>query len=34
DWESSSHEIRKWVFAGGKKLNGLVLRREVEAGLL
>ncbi|WP_081392145.1 lysozyme [Candidatus Liberibacter solanacearum] len=34
DWISSSHEIRKWVFAGGKKLNGLVLRREVEAGLL
>ncbi|WP_240535895.1 lysozyme [Candidatus Liberibacter solanacearum] len=34
DWISSSHEIRKWVFAGGKKLNGLVLRREIEAELL
>ncbi|WP_240535964.1 lysozyme [Candidatus Liberibacter solanacearum] len=31
---SSSHEIRKWVFAGGKKINGLVLRREIEAELL
>ncbi|ONI59597.1 lysozyme [Candidatus Liberibacter solanacearum] len=26
DWMNASHEIRKWVFAGGKKLNGLVLR--------
>nr|WP_240535986.1 lysozyme [Candidatus Liberibacter solanacearum] len=34
DWLNPSHEIRKWVFSGGKKLNGLVLRREVEAGLL
>ncbi|RPD37132.1 lysozyme [Candidatus Liberibacter solanacearum] len=34
DWMNASHEIRKWVFAGGKKLNGLVLRREVEVELL
>ncbi|WP_259345130.1 lysozyme [Candidatus Liberibacter sp.] len=34
DWENASIEIRKWVFAGGKRLNGLVVRREVEAGLL
>ncbi|ONI58641.1 lysozyme [Candidatus Liberibacter solanacearum] len=34
DWMDASHEIRKWVFAGGKKLNGLVLRREIEAELL
>nr|WP_275450008.1 lysozyme [Candidatus Liberibacter solanacearum] len=34
DWVTASHEIRKWVFAGGKKLNGLVLRGEVEAELL
>ncbi|WP_407041945.1 lysozyme, partial [Candidatus Liberibacter solanacearum] len=34
DWMNASHEIRKWVFAGGKKLNGLVLRREIEAELL
>ncbi|MFV0256357.1 lysozyme [Candidatus Liberibacter solanacearum] len=26
DWVTASYEIRKWVFAGGKKLNGLVLR--------
>ncbi|WP_162184379.1 glycoside hydrolase family protein [Candidatus Liberibacter solanacearum] len=31
DWVTASHEIRKWVFAGGKKLNGLVLRGEVES---
>ncbi|ONI60302.1 lysozyme [Candidatus Liberibacter solanacearum] len=34
DWMDASHEIRKWVFAGGKKLKGLVIRREVEAELL
>ncbi|MFV0256467.1 lysozyme [Candidatus Liberibacter solanacearum] len=34
DWMNASHEIRKWVFVGGKKLNGLVLRREIEAELL
>ncbi|WP_407041740.1 lysozyme [Candidatus Liberibacter solanacearum] len=33
DWISSFHEIRKWVFAG-KKLKGLVIRREIEAELL
>ncbi|WP_245412539.1 lysozyme [Candidatus Liberibacter solanacearum] len=34
DWINSSYEIRKWVFAGGKKLKGLVIRREIEAELL
>ncbi|RPD37447.1 lysozyme [Candidatus Liberibacter solanacearum] len=34
DWMNASHEICKWVFAGGKKLNGLVLRREIEVELL
>ena len=27
------HELRKWVWAGGRKLNGLVRRREAEATL-
>ena len=27
-------EIRKWVYGGGRKLRGLVLRREAEAQLL
>ncbi len=26
-------EFMKWVWAGGRKLNGLVRRREAEAGL-
>ncbi|MFT4325862.1 MAG: glycoside hydrolase family protein [Candidatus Liberibacter psyllaurous] len=34
DWINASHEICKWVFAGGKRLKGLVIRREVEAELL
>ena len=34
DWEEAAEQIRKWVFGGGKKLPGLVLRREVEAALL
>ena len=28
-----SAEFGRWVFAGGRKLKGLVLRREAEAGL-
>jgi len=31
DWDVVPGELRKWVFAGGKKLNGLVARREAEA---
>ena len=34
DWTGAGVEIRRWVFAGPVKLPGLVLRREVEAGLL
>lgn len=34
DWGAAAREIRKWVFAGGRKLPGLVLRREMEALLL
>lgn len=34
DWGGAAHEIRKWVYGGGRKLPGLVLRREAEAALL
>lgn len=34
DWKGAQAELRKWVFAGGRKLPGLVLRREAEARLL
>ena len=27
------HEFRRWVWAGGRKLKGLMRRREAEAGL-
>lgn len=34
DWAGARTEIRKWVFGGGRKLPGLVLRREAEAAML
>ncbi|WP_293932119.1 lysozyme [Iodobacter sp.] len=34
DWRASENELRKWVYGGGKKLPGLVMRREVEVRLL
>jgi len=34
DWEGAMTEIRRWVYGGGAKLPGLVLRRELEANLL
>jgi lysozyme len=34
DWAGARHEIRRWVFGGGRKLPGLILRREAEAALL
>ncbi len=30
DWEAVPGELRKWVRAGGRTLEGLVLRREAE----
>lgn len=33
-WTDAANEIRKWVYGGGKKLKGLVLRRDVEARFL
>ena len=34
DWVGARQQIGRWVFAGGKKLNGLVRRREAEARLM
>lgn len=34
NWGEAAYEIRRWVFAGGRKLPGLVARREDEARLL
>lgn len=34
DWSGAALECRKWVYGGGRKLPGLVLRREAEARLL
>lgn len=30
DWEAAQNELRKWVWGGGKKLPGLIARRELE----
>lgn len=34
EWDRVPGELRKWVYAGGRKLSGLVLRREAEIALL
>lgn len=34
DYDAAKRELGKWVRGGGKKLPGLVLRREAEAALL
>lgn len=34
DFEAARGELMKWVNGGGRKLNGLVLRRSAEAALL
>jgi len=31
DWDGVVVELNKWVYGGGKKLKGLVLRRQAEA---
>ena len=30
-WDEVPNELNKWVYGGGKKLKGLVLRRQIEA---
>jgi lysozyme len=34
DWAEAGRQCRRWVFAGGVKLPGLVARREQEARIL
>jgi len=34
NWLESVRELQKWVYGGGRKLRGLVLRREAEAMLM
>ncbi len=34
DWEGAARELLRWVYAGGKILNGLVVRRAVESDLV
>lgn len=34
DWRGAAAELRKWVWGGGRKLPGLILRRESEVRLL
>lgn len=33
EYDAAPDEIRKWVWAGGHKLPGLIKRRNAEAGL-
>jgi lysozyme len=33
DWKAAATELRKWIYGGGKKLPGLVARREAEIRL-
>ena len=34
DWPGAAHELRRWVYGGGRVLPGLVLRRDTEANFL
>lgn len=34
DWDAARTELRKWVIAKGRKLGGLVIRRDREAALV
>jgi lysozyme len=31
NWDEAAYELKRWVWGGGKKLPGLVKRREIEA---
>ena len=33
-WDEAAEQMLKWVWGGGRKLPGLILRRSVEAALL
>lgn len=34
NWDEAIYELKRWVNGGGRKLQGLVLRREAEAMLI
>lgn len=34
DWVGARHELRRWVYGGGKVLPGLVTRRDAERALI
>lgn len=34
NWQEAVYEIKRWVYGGGKKLPGLVARRQIEAEML
>lgn len=34
DWDGAKRELMKWVYGGGKKLPGLVKRRQAECALM
>ena len=34
DWEGAMAELRKWIYAGGKRMPGLVLRNEARCDLI
>jgi lysozyme len=34
DWVGARHELRRWVYGGGKVLPGLVIRRDAERALI
>lgn len=34
EWDAAAHELRRWVYGGGKVLPGLVVRRSAEITLL
>ena len=34
DWPAAAQELRRWTYGAGRRLPGLVLRREVEAACL
>lgn len=34
EWGEARRQIKRWVYGGGRKLRGLVLRREAEARLM
>jgi len=31
NWDEAAHELRKWIYGGGRRLRGLIVRRNVEA---